>query len=282
MHVYIECGKHTTCSLLALSGVLLCVLCGATQAECTDVEWCRNEYYEPHREYYRCAWGITEVPDDIPAQALKVYLFDNVIKTIPPKVFKHLSECTRLQLEKNLFTTINKTAFVGMESLELLWLRENQISIIEPQTFAPVKELSKLDLHDNRLSAVKVGMFAGLFFLKHLNLSTNKISAIDEGSFDDLYSLKEVRLGGNKLKQLSPDLFINIIRPLTMFLNNTECSTCNSFICKPSLCWLKNEEQHGTVLWPDDDALPKCKSQSWKDFECKDPGMIFITNDLAA
>lgn len=267
--------------VLTFSGVFLLHQCGQTGAKCTDSDWCKNEY-NSHQEFHRSEWSLTEIPRDIPAETLKVYLFGNSITSIPDGAFSHLTQCIRLQLEKNLFASINKTNFSGMKSLKLLWLWENKISKIESGSFASLKKLSELDLHENHLSTIKSGMFTGLNLLKQLNLNTNKISVVGEGSFDSLHSLKRINLGRNQLTTLSADLFINVPRPLVLVLNNTDSDT-NGFICR-SLCWLRHEEQHGTVFWFHD-ALPRCIDlTSWRLILCGDQGIqtfFLITQEKA-
>ncbi len=92
------------------------------------------------------------------------------------------------------------------------------------------------------------------------------ISAIENGAFDDLYSLVFVQLYGNRLTTLSPNLFINVPRSMTMVLSFPRYA--NQWYCS-SLCWLKHEQQHGTYRGGD----PICKyGIDWNSLQCGDNG----------
>ncbi len=203
--------------------MFLFVLCGGIKCLCTNREWCRDEY-NSDQEFYRSDWNLTEVPPDIPAEALKVYLWGNRITSIPAGTFSHLTECIRLQLEKNLFTSINNTNFNGMESLELLWLWENKISFIESGSFSGLKQLTELGLEDNMLSTINVGIFTGLNSLKILHLQRNKISVIEPGSFDSLNQLTVLNLEENLIPSVKFGIFTGLNLLNKLYLNTNKIS----------------------------------------------------------
>ena len=314
-------------------------------AACTDQLPCQNEYNSTSRVFSRISCCLTEVPPDIPAQALEVKLHHNSITSLPAGVFSGLGECEVLHLENNEISLVNWEAFTGMESLEFLWLFSNKISLLEPGTFAGLKSLKGLDLarnlfttipseilsgldmldslqlhtgqimsvekgafdglkllrqlrldtneisdiepgtfsspnrlielqlYQNRLSKIKTGTFAGLSFLQILYLSLNQIDVIENGAFDTLFSIKVIQLDNNRLTNLSPDLFINMPRPLSLTLQTYGPADSNGFLCR-AMCWLKHEQRDGTVLWPSG-GDPRCIDvASWTSLPCGNQGRV--------
>ena len=72
--------------------------------------------------YWSIDSGLTEVPKDIPAQAKKVYLFENHLEEVNPGAFKHLSYCTELWMEGNQLKIISKEMWKRLVSLKFLHL----------------------------------------------------------------------------------------------------------------------------------------------------------------
>ncbi len=216
-----------------------------TEAQCVAQEGCMNPYDASQQGYIQVGCCLTEVPRDIPAEALEVHLPFNPITSIHPGVFSHLTQCTVLFMVENRITQIQRATFTGMHSLTHLILVGGRISIIEEGAFDGLEALQFLDLGGNLLSSLDPEMFTGLNNVEYLGIFSNIIFNIEEGSFDSLHSLRTVSLQGNRLTTLDPDLFLNLPRPLNMTL----CSgpnSCNQWDCS-SLCWLKHEEQHGTI-----------------------------------
>ena len=200
----------------------------------------------------------------------KVFLSDNLLSSISPEMFEglNLRNMRRLWFQRNQIVSVDKDSFREMESLYELDFGNNQISEIETGTFDSVRQLRILNLENNLLSRIKVGTFSGIIFLEDLNLHGNKISTIEERAFDDLYSISEITLGDNQLTTLSPDLFVNMPRPLHLLLSGTSQEP-NIFTCQ-SLCWLRHEWSHGTSIFAID---PICSDmESWRDLQCGSPG----------
>ncbi len=231
------------------AAAMLVIFLPGDDAGCTDSFWCRNKYDTSDRGFYRTHCCLTEVPSDIPAEALEVHLRNNAITSIPAGVFRHLTQCTYLNLGDNQISSVDKEAFQGLKSLQMLYLANNSISSVYIETFQALTSLQVLWLGQNDISSVVLG------------------------TFDSLHSLEFLDLEKNKLRTLSPRLFINLPRkPLKLklggFSNKWNCS---------SLCWLKHEEQKGTVTWRDwwgdDAAAPRCATGGdWASLQCGDPG----------
>ncbi len=257
-----------------ISGVLLLVALPKAHTECTNQHLCKNEYTRI-KNFARTHWNLTEVPHDIPAEAESVTLSGNVITSIPAGVFSHLSFCILLTLSSNMISSVDKEAFSGTESLKLLWLSHNKISVIEPETF-PLS-LTYVTLAYNLLSIVPSGIFTGLHHLKSFSIAVNPISHIETGAFDDLHSLIAFSMTNWTLTTLNPDLFLNLPRPLSLSLSDHKYGDrINKWRCS-SLCWLKQEEQKGTVTF-DDTRFPFCMGdRNWSVLECPDPGKWMAT-----
>ena len=92
--------------------------------------------------YWNIDAGLTEVPEDIPTQAKKVYMFRNHIDDIKPVDFKELPDCTELWMEENQLKIISKEMWKGLNSLKLLYLSINEITHISP-VHSPLFQLSQ-------------------------------------------------------------------------------------------------------------------------------------------
>ena len=68
---------------------------------------------------------VTEIPTDIPADALEVWLRDNRIAKIRRNAFIQLSQCTELQLTVNDISEVELGAFNGFNALMILDLSHN-------------------------------------------------------------------------------------------------------------------------------------------------------------
>ncbi len=92
----------------------------------TDATW-----FPSDRSFQEPNSGLTEVPHDIPAEALTVNLYGNSIILIPSEVFINLTQCTHLTLRVNQISIIERNAFRGMESLQYLDLYLNKITKLQ-------------------------------------------------------------------------------------------------------------------------------------------------------
>ncbi len=379
---------------LFLPAALLTLLLQCSEGACTSEGDCRNVYLSTSRRFIRIFWNVTEVPQDIPADALEVDLHNNSIASLSAGAFMNLTDCKQLNLVGNQISTIEEAAFRGLVSLESLglssnriyaletgmfiglnnlimlylasnemsyigenafsgleslkhldldqnkfsvletkmfagltvltslWLQNNQISHIEELAFVGLESLDTLGLtrnnfsvlysemfrglnkltwldlqnnkissieknsflglesllflflHHNKISVLPQGVFSGLRKLKALPLPGNQINHIDTGAFDSLDSLETLFLHSNRLTTLSPQTLLNLPRnPLLLALSRNPFS--NKWNCS-SLCWLKQEEQHGTVTWyirSGNVHHPRCaEGQVWTSLPCGKPG----------
>ena len=282
---------------------------------------CRDEYVD--RKYYKTSLNLVTVPDDIPDDALEVYLSDNRLYRIEVNTFLNLQQCTVLDLSvNNIGAYLLEKAFAGMECLRKLTLAHNNIQIIHQSHFPGLLELEKLDLDHNHIGDIEAGAFSDLQKLKVLNiahsnlqgpdlihglfselealedlfLEHNDIERLQSGVFVGLKELKTLELGFNSLSSLDADVFAGLEslqklslvgnsmtsitytdfqplpRPLELLLSN------NPLQCGSDLCWLKYEEQEGSVTWSDG-VRPNCGSDgsvAWADVNWNCSGRSLI------
>ncbi len=142
-------------------------------------------------------------------------------------------------------------------------------------------EAEEVYLWGNKITRVPANIFSHLHDCQILSLVGNLIITIEIGAFNGLYSLKELGLAENDIDTLDPQLLRNLPRPLTL-----ELSYPNSFVDRPwrcdTLCWLKLEEQRGTVNWTsfeDETNHPECRRPLyWDTLECTAQGsLVFST-----
>ncbi len=261
--------------LLSLAAAWLAIILVTSDAACTSLSKCINKYNSTTKQFYRTYWGLTEVPPDIPTEALQVYLYGNEITYIPVGVFNQLSQCTLLWLSDNKISSIQDSAFNGMVSLRDIRLTNNAISSLKSEMFVGLNNLHSLNLGQNQIAEMDEGTFNRLKSLRILYLNNNHLSTIQQRTFHFLFYLNDIDLRGNRLTTMNPDVFSNLPRPLVLGLSqdpHTPGNT-NQWNCR-SLCWLKYEEHHETVTFHKlSDNSPICADNTaWSSLKCGEPG----------
>ena len=169
-------------------------------------------------------------------------LYSNQIKDIPSGAFKHLWNCTELNMGKNRLTHIRKLMFDGLSSLVDLDLRFNQISDIDPGSFLPLQQCTYLWLPYNQLTCLRAGTFKGLESLDLLDLHSNKISFIEQGTFSHLPLIRVLYLNKNNLVTPMDEKDLIQSQNLFLFLDDNPLLQCDS-----RMCWIKNAERDGRL-----------------------------------
>ncbi len=126
-----------------------------------------------------------------------------------------------------------------------LW--SNQIRRLHSDGFVHLRDLTHLDLNWNQISTIEEGSFNGLRKLTHLYLYGNRIPVIDPIIWRDLTSLQTLWLGRNPL-DLTSESLRGLRRPLELVLNDPGDPDDRRWIGS-RLCWLKAEEEAGTITW---------------------------------
>ncbi len=197
--------------------------------------------------------------------------------SLPDGVFSHLSQFKELNLGHNRIRSITAGSFTGLEALEELNLHGNDISSLAAGVFSHLSQCKKLIMNRNRITSITAGSFTGLEALEELDTSQNNITSLASGIFDPLHFIRKIYLWGNRLTTLSPDLFINLPRPLVLYLSfYQEGGNSGQWDCS-SLCWLKHEEQHGTVTFQESYGSyhPRCADGGdWSSLQCGGAGEL--------
>ncbi len=197
--------------------------CGMN-AECVTPSFCRDEYNSTTKEFYRTYWGLTEVPTNIPAEALEVDLQHNSISSLPPGIFGHLSQCTKLSLENNRIILIESDSFSGLTALKFLFLWRNNIPNLPAKIFKHFKMLESLDLWQNDISSIDKEAFTGIKSLRYLQLFSNRIAHIQSGTFGPLGCLWFLSLADNGLSSIQNDTFLGLHSLRTLHLDGNNLS----------------------------------------------------------
>ena len=266
----------------------------ALEHQSTLSQFARDEYTSD-REYYKTYLYLTEVPTDIPADALEVHLDRNEINKINANAFWHLSQCRELELSSNVISNVEPGAFNGLTGLTVLQMglnrirrlyvnmfadipnckvldvSRNLISQIEHGSFCGLSNLVRLSLDSNYLTTLRADMFQGLVVLQVLLLSTNNIKSVEDYTFSELTSLGTIDLERNHLEHLPADVFKPLPRSFALGLGN------NPFKCDSDLCWLKKEKLQGTIWWYLRARYhrnePECDGgKKWRYWNCDDTG----------
>ncbi len=125
-------------------------------------------------------------------------------------------------------------------------MTEAKILVVEDKAFGHMEHLEKLYLYNNALSQIHSNTFSGLQKLLVIDLNNNPISVIASDAFDHLNSLTTLILYGTQLIVINRVWFNQVPRPLRLAINNPKFESDAPFDCG-QLCWLKEEEDAGTV-----------------------------------
>lgn len=193
---------------------------------------------------------------------------NNYIYHIEPGTFQYLSQCKQLYLNSNSLTTfgLNAGMFQGLFGCEKLDLSFNKLTSIPAGLFQDLPSCTKLDLDHNEIRFLNRDTFMGLTNLEELYLHSNEIRKLDPSLFATQFALRHITLYGNILTTLSSATFENLPRPLELSLQG------NPWNCS-SLCWVKHEEQHGTINWLKEVYHTRCtEGGGWRSLGCSDKG----------
>ncbi len=110
----------------------------------TETQWnSKNKVYRwgGDKDSWEAGEGLTEVPSDIPGEAVEVDLEYNQIEVIREGNFSHLvSKCKELLLQYNKIGTIEIGAWDGLISLKQLDLGHNEIKVLPQGSFSHLSD----------------------------------------------------------------------------------------------------------------------------------------------
>ena len=124
--------------------------------------------YTNDGKFYRTESGLTDVPDNIPNDALQVDLGHNNITQLKQHAFAQLHQCTHLNLWWNSISGVETGSFDGLHNLRELFLSHNRLTEIVYNMFVGLESLSNLHLDNNQIVDIKSGAFEGLNTLREL------------------------------------------------------------------------------------------------------------------
>ena len=207
---------------------------------------------------------------------ITIDLSNNQISQLRPGIFEELKTVTELYLSHNQISELRPGTFEGLSALTLLYLSTNQISQLKPGIFSGLSSLTTLWLHQNQISELRQGTFNELLSLTELRLNNNNVERISPLIFCGLDSLQKLYLYDNKLTRLSADVFNHLPRPLMLGLYTRYSGHLELLICDSELCWLKKEEQQGTIKWyayQGTEYSPRCAyGVDWDTWDCDETG----------
>ena len=153
--------------------------------------------------------GLTAFPDGIPADCVKLELYANKIKKVPPSIGT-------------------------LKSLQALNVFNNLIGLSLPEEVGQLTELEEVNFAANKLAMLKDVHFAGWGKVTVLNLNDNNLSRM--GSLAPMLSLQELRIYGNQLEAL-PTLAASMpdLKIFECHKNRIEAAADDYFKATPAL-----------------------------------------------
>ena len=169
--------------------------------------------------------SLTEIPSDIPKQALLLDLQSNDIRSIKTGAFQQLTNLDRLQLANTNITKVSAGAFVGLNNLRFMSLVNNRITSLEKDVFVSLENLEHLDFGNNIIEQIHPFAFRGMKKLKSLSLIKNRITHLQGGTFDHLPALKKLDLSENFLTSINENTFSKNSQLLRLEMRNNYINT---------------------------------------------------------
>ena len=244
--------------------------------------------------FYGSSDSLNSVPADISRDATMVSLETNQITKIKSRDFQNLTYCVELYLQYNSISEIDEDAFFGLSSLQKLYLDSNLLTVLKANMFLHLTALIELDLSNNDISWIMNGAFRGLGNLEILHLHSNRITLIEIDGFENLDKLVYLSMNGNQLTEIMPGIFRGLVsvkalrlegnefaslresdfadfpRPLNLSLSYAQgpWGDDNPWRCTQSLCWLRKEEEIGTIFFSG--RKPVCSNDGyWNRMWCQ-------------
>ena len=176
-------------------------------------------------EFRRSHSALAHVPADIPANAIRVYLPNNLISIIAVGAFTNLSICTLLDLNENHIHVIENGSFTGLDQLRMLKLHQNKLTSLHPDMWTGLPSLTWLDLGGNGIGTISSACFDKLPNLEWLYLSKNNLTLINEDMWTGLESLLILRLDENKINTIPDAVFSSLGELRTLRLDTNLLTT---------------------------------------------------------
>ena len=232
----------------------------------------------PTREIQLSLKGLTDVPDNIPADATHVHLDLNFISEIKMNVFSHLNICVLLNLTNNEIHTIENGGFNGLNRTRYLILNDNKLTSLTHGMLKGLEAIRTLKICCNKISTIEDELFSEMSMLGILDLSQNQLTSIRRKTFAGIKIRLSVYLQQNKIKTLAPEMFSDIPRPFALGLGKPiemYYDTRDGYLtCDSRLCWLKKEDKARKIKWGViGEHKPRCENNvDWETWQCTTKG----------
>ncbi|XP_027423033.1 relaxin receptor 1 isoform X4 [Bos indicus x Bos taurus] len=134
----------------------------------------------------------------------------NLIRKLPPNVFKRYHGLQTLCLQNNKIRSVSVYAFRGLYSLTKLYLSHNRITLLKPGVFEDLHRLEWLIIEDNHLNRISPLTFYGLNSLILLVLMNNVLTCLPDKSLcQHMPRLHWLDFEGNHIHNLRNLTFIS-------------------------------------------------------------------------
>ena len=127
-------------------------------------------------------------------------------------------------------------------------MQENLLFVLRAGIFRGLDVLNELRLCCSHIDTIENGSFSDLGNLRQLDLRTNKLADLSAEKFFGLRSLRILQLVSNHFTTLDSNVFIHLPRPLEVQLTEISDPRALLLYCDSRLCWLKEEEESGTII----------------------------------
>ncbi|XP_018320215.1 insulin-like growth factor-binding protein complex acid labile subunit [Agrilus planipennis] len=165
-------------------------------------------------------------------ESVTVYLNNNQLKEIPPRVFEGIFSVLALNLSHNNIGILHVDSFQYLSMLEVLDMNNNNLCYIPLGAFQHLLNLKDLDLSHNKLTAFSYGELSGLRSVVSFNLGYNEFQEIGESTihaFASLTNLAHLDLSGISgplfLDTYSVVTYVPTLKSLTLNDNLWDCQT---------------------------------------------------------
>eukprot|EP01138_Halocafeteria_seosinensis_P011486 gb/GECG01011732.1/.p1 GENE.gb/GECG01011732.1/~~gb/GECG01011732.1/.p1 ORF type:complete len:304 (+),score=37.65 gb/GECG01011732.1/:1-912(+) len=158
-------------------------------------------------EMYLQGNALAAVPETLFQEVVNIVILDlsnNSISSLHEKMFTGTSglagltgngghqDLEKLFLQNNRIGSLPPRIFEILESITSINLGHNFLEDLDSDLFAELGTLIKLDLSCNNFSRVESNYFTGLAALKQLDLANNELSIIESAGLDPLENLENL------------------------------------------------------------------------------------------
>ncbi|XP_045165794.2 uncharacterized protein LOC123529503 [Mercenaria mercenaria] len=156
----------------------------------------------------------------------KIDLSKNRLRSLEPELFYHISGSANfINISENILKTVPGKLFKQHAVLECLDISKNQIYSIENGAFYHLPELKRLHLQSNKLYHLEAATFIYNVYMTYLDMSSNILFDLPGGLFGSTHRLLVFNLSDNRLNNLERSITFNVptLREINLSYNPIEC-----------------------------------------------------------